>query len=109
MRPHHQTMAETKRESKRQKMKQKESEHAPERKFRAGGISATIWLNKATTPKGEATEYRTISLERSYLDKEGQWQATNSFRINDLPKAVVALQQAFQHLVLQDDQQVIIK
>ncbi len=69
----------------------------PEKKFRAGAVSATVWRNKSQ--KGEG-EYNTVSLERSYKDKEGQWQATNSLRTNDLPKAVMALQKAYEHMFL---------
>lgn len=72
----------------------------PERKFRAGAIAATVWLNKGQNMKGEETEYRTISLERSYTNKEGKWQSTNSLRLNDLPKAAVVLQKAYESLVL---------
>jgi len=72
----------------------------PEKKFRAGAVSATIWLNKGHKPTGEETEYRTISIERSYTDKEGNWKSTNSMRINDLPKARVVLQEAYKYLVL---------
>lgn len=74
----------------------------PERKFRAGAISATVWLNKGQKQTGEETEFRTISIERSYTDKEGKWQSTNSMRIGDLPKAVVALQKAYETLVLNE-------
>lgn len=74
----------------------------PEKKFRAGGISATVWLNKGQKPNGEETEYRTISIERSYTDKEGQWHSTNSLRVNDLPKARVALEEAYKHVVLNE-------
>lgn len=68
----------------------------PEKKFRAGAISATIWRNKA-----QDGEYKTISLERHYTDKEGKWQSTSSFRLNDLPKASVVLQKAYEFLVLE--------
>ena len=74
----------------------------PEKKYRAGGISATVWLNKGQKVTGEETEYRTVSLERSYTDKEGKWQSTNSMRVNDLPKATVVLQKAYEHLVLNE-------
>ncbi len=74
----------------------------PEKKFRAGAISATVWLNKGHTQQGTETEYRTISLERAYADKEGKWQTTNSYRIGDLPKAAVVLQHAYEYLVLQE-------
>ena len=71
------------------------STNQPEMKFRAGGICATVWKNQ-----GEKGAYNTISLERSYKDKNGQWQKSNSFRVNDLPKAAVVLNKAFESLVL---------
>ena len=77
-------------------------ENQPEKKIRAGPISATIWCNKSnrSAENGEVGEYRTISIERSYTDKDGKWQSTNSMRINDLPKAALVLQQAYEHLVV---------
>ena len=72
----------------------------PEKKFRAGAISATVWQNQGQNKKtGEAVAYRTISLQRGYQDKNGQWQNTNSFRINDLPRAAVVIKQAYEYLV----------
>ncbi len=74
----------------------------PEKKFRAGAVSATVWLNKGQQITGEETEYRTISIDRNYMDKEGKWQSTNSMRINDLPKAGVVLQKAYEFLVFKE-------
>ena len=75
--------------------------NTPEKKFRAGALSATVWLNKAQKD-GVETEYRTISIDRNYLDKTGNWQSTNSLRVNDLPKANVVLQKAYEYLVLKE-------
>ena len=74
--------------------------NTPEKKFRAGSVSATVWANQGKNQAGDPTEYKTISLERNYTDKDGKWQSTNSFRINDLPKAKLALAQAYEFLVL---------
>ncbi len=74
----------------------------PEKKFRAGAISATVWLNHGQKSNGEESEYRTISLERSYTNKEGQWQSASSFRVADLPKAAIVLQKAYEYLVLNE-------
>ncbi len=74
----------------------------PEKKFRAGAISATVWRNKGQKANGDESEYKTISIERSYTDKTGKWQSTNSLRITDLPKAQVVLQKAYEHIVLQE-------
>ncbi len=71
----------------------------PEKKFRAGAVSATVWLNKA-----ENGDYRTISIERSYTDRAGKWQSTNSLRVNDLPRAEVVLQKAYEFLVFKEQE-----
>lgn len=85
-------------------MKQKKEGNLPEKRFRAGAISATIWLNKSHKAEGEEREYRTISLDRNYRDKEGKWQATNSLRINDLPKAITVLQKAYEDLICREQE-----
>jgi len=75
--------------------------HMPEKKFSTGAISATIWKNNGKSKKtGEPVEFRTIQIDRRYADKEGNWQSTNSLRLNDLPKASLVLQKAYEYLVL---------
>ncbi|MCC7575025.1 hypothetical protein KO361_05515 [Candidatus Woesearchaeota archaeon] len=77
----------------------------PEKKFRAGPVSATIWVNHGKDQEGKETTYKTISFERSYMDKEGNWQTTNSLRTTDLPKAVLVLNKAYEYLSLTDGEQ----
>ena len=72
----------------------------PEKKFRAGPVSATIWANQAVTKEGKQATYSTISIARNYKDKEDKWQSTNSLRVNDLPRAALVLQKAYEYLVL---------
>ena len=74
----------------------------PEKKFRAGPISATIWSNHGKDQDGKETIYKTVSFERSYMDKEGNWQTTNSLRTSDLPRAVLVLNKAYEYLSLTD-------
>ncbi len=74
----------------------------PEKKFRAGAISATIWLNEGQRKTGETAAYKTISLDRNYKDKTGAWKSTNSFRINDLPRAALVLNKAYEYLSLRE-------
>ena len=87
-------------------MAQENTGNQPEKKFRAGAISATVWQNTGQNKKtGEETKYRTISLQRGYQDKNGQWQNTNSFRINDLPRAAIVLKQAYEYVVTSRQQE----
>ena len=80
---------------------QKTAGNYPAKKFRAGGVSATIWVNKGNA-NGKETEYNTISLERVYTDKEGNWQTTSTFRVGDLPKINALVQRAYESLIVQE-------
>lgn len=70
----------------------------PKRKFRAGGVSATIWQNKSKDGK----EFSTVSFEKGYKDKEGAWKSTNYLGVGDLPKAMVVLGKAYEFLALKE-------
>jgi hypothetical protein len=73
----------------------------PEKKFKVGCISATVWNNEIVKG-GNAKEIKHVSFEKSYKDKSGEWKATNSLNIADLPKAMVALNKAYEYLMLRD-------
>ena len=77
-------------------------ENIPEKKFSTGVVSATIWKNKGISKDGNSVEFKTISLQRRYTDKSGEWKSTNSLRINDLPKAILVLNKAYEHIVLKE-------
>jgi hypothetical protein len=80
----------------------KTSGNTPEKKFSTGAINATVWKNTGTSKNGQEVEFRTITLQRRYKDKNDAWQSTNSMRINDLPKAALVLNKAYEYLVLRD-------
>lgn len=85
------------------KPQQKNTEkNRPEKKFRAGPVSATIWSNNNLDKDGKIVAYRTVSFERCYKDKNDAWQTTHSLRLNDLPKAALVLQKAYEFLALAD-------
>ena len=70
----------------------------PEKKFRAGAISATIWQNNIEKD-GKLASFNSVSLERVYKDKEGNWQTTCNFRANDLPKLALVAQKAYEYVI----------
>lgn len=77
----------------------KDNKNLPERKFSVGAITATIWKNQ-TEKNGSVFDYRTISFERKYKDKDDNWKTTNTFRVSDLPKARLVIDKAYEYLVL---------
>ncbi len=76
---------------------------APEKKFRAGTISVTVWQNAGKSKKGTEVSFRTVSLQRGYQDSEGEWHNTSSLRTNDLPKVSVVLQKAYEYIIMNSE------
>ena len=71
----------------------------PKFKYRAGSMSISIFENKGKTGDKDFT-YNTFSLQRSYKDKEGKWENPSlSLRLNDLQKAILSLQKAYDYAV----------
>jgi len=65
----------------------------PEKRFNVGLVKATVWKNQSANG-----EFRTVSLNRSYKDKEGNWKNTASFGEADIDKAIDVLKQAQEYL-----------
>ncbi|MBI3036203.1 hypothetical protein HYY73_00380 [Candidatus Woesearchaeota archaeon] len=67
----------------------------PDKKFKAGGVTATVW--KGVSPKGAV--YFNVQISRSYKDKDNNWKTASSFKESDLPKAMVLLQKAYEYVI----------
>ncbi len=76
---------------------------APDKKFKAGSLTATVW--KGISQKG--TFYYNVQLGKSYKDKDNNWKNTNSLMENDVPKAVVLLQKAYEYVISQRENAVL--
>mgnify|MGYP001606459517 FL=1 len=73
-------------------------ESVPEKNFHARPIYVTIWRKET-----ENWVTREISMNRRFKDRNGCWQATGMLRMNDIPKAVMLLQEAYRHIALNPD------
>ncbi len=71
----------------------------PIKKFSAGGVQVAVWENEGK----EGKQFYSVSIDRRYKDKNDEWKSTNSFKAADLPKAVLALNKAYEYLTLKDD------
>jgi len=76
--------------------------HLPEKRFSAGALFVTVWNNVNIDDSGKESSYRTISFERRYKDKNGEWKSTNSLRLNDIPKATLVLNKAYEYILLKE-------
>jgi hypothetical protein len=70
----------------------------PEQVFKVGAVRASVFRN-IIQKNGQAIPLPKVVIEVRYKDKTGQWAGTNSLSINDLPKAILALQKAFEYLM----------
>ena len=69
----------------------------PEKRFKVGACTAAVFANQVNTADGKAV-VKNVVLQRTYRDNNGDFQHTTSFRVNDIPKAVLALNKAYDYL-----------
>ena len=78
----------------------------PIKKFQAGGLSAAVWKNPVKLGNGSDGNMLSVTLDRRYKDNQGEWQSSSSYRLNDLPKAVLVLTQAYAFVATAGDKDV---
>lgn len=77
----------------------------PIESWRAGPIQVSVWENTAVDEAGAPRTYQTVSFDRRYKDdRTGEWKSTNSLRRDDLPKAALLLNKAYEYLLLGEDE-----
>ena len=76
-----------------------ENKEKPEKTFRAGVVSVSIWNNKIQV-NGADKEIKNISFQRNFKAKDGEWKTTSSLNTSDIPKAIVALEKAYEYVTL---------
>ena len=73
----------------------------PIKKFAVGGIEVAIWENQGN----EGNSYCSVSFDKRYKDKNDEWKSSSSLKANDIPKAVLALEKAYEFLSLKKPEQ----
>jgi len=69
----------------------------PIKKFSVGTCSASIFVN-TVTKDGRSFDLPKVSFQKRYKTKEGQWETNYSLDLNEIPKAILALQKAYEWL-----------
>jgi hypothetical protein len=71
---------------------------SPERVIRIGSVSASVFVQTSGT-NGDAREFRTVSMQRSYRDKDSEkTKYASNFTLSDLPAAIRCMQLAQEHV-----------
>lgn len=71
----------------------------PHYKCKCGNVQGTVWENK-TVKDGNEISILSVSIQRGYKDKEGNWKNTTSFQLNDIPKVRSVLQRIYEDLLI---------
>ncbi|MEK6972695.1 MAG: hypothetical protein AABW72_01480 [archaeon] len=65
-------------------------------KYSIGVINVAVWENEGK----EGTKFNTVTINRRYKDKDETWKSSNSLRVNDIPKAIMVLNKAYETLAV---------
>ena len=66
----------------------------PIKKFAVGTCSASVFVN-TVKKDGRSFDLFKVSFQKRYQNKEGKWETTYSLGLNEVPKAILALQKAY--------------
>lgn len=70
----------------------------PQETIRVGAVNVSIFEN-TIVKDGKMLKIPKAVFQVRYKDKkDGEWKSTNSLSVNDIPKAINALQKAYQFL-----------
>ena len=83
-----------------------QQENKPIKEFRAGsGISASIWRNEEAQEDGTTRVRHSVKFQKRYCDKNGQWQDSDYYFPDDLPKLQLVVQKAFEFISLKESKE----
>ena len=69
----------------------------PMKSIKIGSVEVAVWENASK----EGKKFFTTTMNRNYRDKE-EWKKTDSLRVDDLPKAILALQEAYHFTAIKE-------
>lgn len=72
----------------------------PEKIIMVGPCRASVFRN-LVLKDGKEIELPKVVLEVRYRDKTGRWRSTQAMTLREIPKAILAMQKAFEYLTTQ--------
>jgi hypothetical protein len=69
----------------------------PEKRFQRGACSVSIFVNEIEKA-GQVYRIPKAVFQKRFKGDDGKWRSTASLDTNDIPRAVLCLQEAFAHL-----------
>ena len=73
------------------------ADNSPEKRFVRGGCTVSVFVNQVARD-GRLFDMRKAVFQKRYMDKEGGWKSTTSLDVNDIPRAMLCLSEAFAYM-----------
>ena len=71
----------------------------PLHRIQCGNVTSSVFPHEYV--KDGVTHFTfNVSVDRSYTDRDGNWKSSKTFRITDVPKAITALQKAWEAVTI---------
>ena len=77
----------------------------PIKDFRAGNIQASVWRNEVHKD-GETVVRHSVRIQKQYRKEDGDYENTDYYFPNDLPKLILVAQDAFRFITLKESKDV---
>lgn len=74
----------------------------PEKSFKCGGCETAVFENEIIKG-GKTASIKKVVFQKRYKSAEGEWKTTHSLDVNEIPKAILVLFKAYDHLCSSND------
>jgi len=73
----------------------------PIKDFRAGNIKASVWRNEVDKD-GHTVVRHSVRIQKQYRNKDGDYESTEYYFRDDLPRLILVAQKAFEFISLKE-------
>jgi len=79
-----------------------QTKQRPEREFRSGRITTSIWAQEADRNGRRVVQF-SIRFQKRYRDKNGAWQDSSTFFPNELPRLRLLIDKAYEYVAMKTE------
>ena len=76
-----------------------QNDSKPIKDFRAGGVQASVW-RKEVQKDGQTVVRHSVRIQKQYRKEGGDYETTEYYFRDDLPKLILVAQKAFEFIAL---------
>jgi hypothetical protein len=76
----------------------------PIKNFRSGNIQASIWRNEVEK-EGQIVVRHSVRIQKQFRKDEGDYQETNYYFRDDIPRLILVAQKAFEFISLSESKE----